>query len=137
MAFGPNISPREDLWLGTLVGIRFASRVCHQCEFCTSGRDQHCTKLTNHLHHEDGSFQQYCILDAKYLTMLPQDIDPTVVGPALCAGVTAYKVGSQTCSDRFQCSMLQAVVNANLNKGEWLTVIGAGGGLGHFAGQSS
>jgi D-arabinose 1-dehydrogenase-like Zn-dependent alcohol dehydrogenase len=29
----------------------------------------------------------------------------------------------------------QAVVNANLKEGQWLTVIGAGGGLGHFAGQ--
>jgi len=119
VAFGPNLSPSKDLELGTLVGIRFASRVCHQCEYCRSGRDQHCANSTNHLHHEDGSFQQYCVLDTKYLTRLPQDIDPIVVGPALCAGVTAYK----------------AVVNANLKEGEWLTVIGAGGGLGHFAVQ--
>ncbi|KIX07239.1 uncharacterized protein Z518_01892 [Rhinocladiella mackenziei CBS 650.93] len=119
VAFGPNLSPGEELQLGTLVGIRFASRVCHQCEYCITGRDQHCEKSTNHLHHEDGSFQQYCVLDTKYLTLLPQDIDPVVVGPALCAGVTAYK----------------AVVNAHLKEGEWLTVIGAGGGLGHFAVQ--
>ncbi|KAK4941061.1 hypothetical protein LTR10_018982 [Elasticomyces elasticus] len=119
VAFGPNLSPTKDLQLGTLVGIRFASRVCHECEYCVSGREQHCTNSTNHLHHEDGSFQQYCVLDTKYLTTLPQDIEPTVVGPALCAGVTAYK----------------AVVNANLKEGEWLTVIGAGGGLGHFAVQ--
>ncbi|ETI23972.1 hypothetical protein G647_05779 [Cladophialophora carrionii CBS 160.54] len=116
---GPNLSPTEKLKLGTLVGIRFLSRVCHECEYCTSGRDQHCGNATNHLHHEDGSFQQYCVLDTKFLTELPQDIDPKVVGPALCAGVTAYK----------------AVTNANLKKGEYLTVIGAGGGLGHFAVQ--
>ncbi|KIW40393.1 uncharacterized protein PV06_07596 [Exophiala oligosperma] len=117
--FGPNVSPRDDLQVGTLVGIRFASRVCHQCEYCTSGREQHCTNATNHLHHEDGSFQQYCVLDTNYLTLLPQDVDPRVIGPTLCAGVTAYK----------------AVVNAHLKEGEWLTVIGAGGGLGHFAVQ--
>jgi len=117
--FGPNLSPTDKLKLGTLVGIRFLSRVCHECEYCTTGRDQHCGKSTNHLHHEDGSFQQYCVLDTKFLTALPQDIDPEVVGPALCAGVTTYK----------------AVKNANLKKGEYLTVIGAGGGLGHFAVQ--
>jgi D-arabinose 1-dehydrogenase-like Zn-dependent alcohol dehydrogenase len=44
------------------------------------------------LHHEDGSFQQYIALDAGYLTLLPQDVDPVVIGPVLCAGVTAYKV---------------------------------------------
>ncbi|OAL39884.1 hypothetical protein AYO20_00796 [Fonsecaea nubica] len=119
VAFGPNLSPNDRLQLGTLVGIRFASRVCHECEYCTSGRDQHCPHATNHLHHEDGSFQQYCVLDTKYLTELPQDLDPKVVGPVLCAGVTAYK----------------AVKNANVKQGEWLTVIGAGGGLGHFAVQ--
>jgi len=119
VAFGPGVSPRDDLQLGTIVGIRFASRICHQCEYCTSGQEQHCTNSTNHLHHEDGSFQEYCVLDTKHLTLLPQDIDPRVVGPALCAGVTAYK----------------AVVNANLKEGQWLTVIGAGGGLGHFAVQ--
>ena len=59
------------------------------------------------------------MLDTKYLTVLPQDIDPKVVGPVLCAGVTAYK----------------AVKNANLKPGEWLCVIGAGGGLGHLAVQ--
>jgi hypothetical protein len=35
----------------------------------------------------------YIALDADYLTILPDDIDPKVIGPVLCAGVTAYKVG--------------------------------------------
>lgn len=47
---------------------------------------------TNHLHDEDGSFQEYIALDADYLTVLPDDVDPKVMGPVLCAGVTAYKV---------------------------------------------
>jgi hypothetical protein len=45
------------------------------------------------LHHEDGSFQEFIALDAGYLTILPDDVDPVVIGPVLCAGVTAYKVG--------------------------------------------
>jgi alcohol dehydrogenase, propanol-preferring len=104
---------------GTLVGVRFLSRVCHQCEYCATDREQHCAKSKNHLHHEDGSFQEYCVLDTSYLTVLPDDVDPIVVGPTLCAGVTAYK----------------AVKNAGLKEGEWLVVVGAGGGLGHFAGK--
>lgn len=54
--------------------------------------EQYCLRSTNHLHHEDGSFQEYIALDADYLTILPNDVDPSVVGPVLCAGVTAYKV---------------------------------------------
>lgn len=75
-----------------LVGIRFVSRICRRCDFCLAGREQHCVKSTNHLHDEDGSFQEYIALDADYLTILPDDIDPSVMGPVLCAGLTTYKV---------------------------------------------
>lgn len=85
-------SGSTDVKIGTLVGIRFASRICRRCEFCLAGKEQHCTNSTNHLHHEDGSFQEYIALDADYLTILPDDIDPVVMGPVLCAGLTAYKV---------------------------------------------
>lgn len=30
---------------------------------------------------------------------------------------------------------LQAVLNANFKVGEWVVVVGAGGGLGHLAGE--
>jgi alcohol dehydrogenase, propanol-preferring len=82
----------ENVYIGMLVGIRFASRICRRCEFCMAGKEQHCINATNHLHHEDGSFQEYIALDVDYLTILPQDMDPVVVGPVLCAGLTAYKV---------------------------------------------
>lgn len=91
VALGPCCG--EDLKTGALVGIRFISRVCRRCEFCTAGMEQYCAKNTNHLHHDDGSFQEYIVLDADYLTILPEDVDPKVMGPVLCAGLTAYKVG--------------------------------------------
>ncbi|KAJ9293324.1 hypothetical protein DTO271G3_7820 [Paecilomyces variotii] len=76
-----------DLSIGDLVGIRFASRICRRCEFCLAGTEQYCVRSTNHLHHEDGSFQEYIVLDGGYLTLLPQDVDPVVIGPVLCAGL--------------------------------------------------
>ncbi|KAL4803725.1 chaperonin 10-like protein [Aspergillus unguis] len=117
VALGPGCKP--DVKVGMLVGIRFTSRICRRCEFCLAGVEQHCVKATNHLHHEAGSFQEYIALDADYLTILPDDIDPKEIGPVLCAGITAYK----------------AVLNANIRAGSWLVVVGAGGGLGHFAVQ--
>ncbi|KAE8149513.1 alcohol dehydrogenase [Aspergillus avenaceus] len=117
VAIGPGC--KDDLQVGGLVGIRFSSRICRRCEFCLAGAEQHCVKGTNHLHHEDGSFQEYIALDADYLTILPEDVDPVVTGPVLCAGVTAYK----------------AVLNAGIRAGQWLVVVGAGGGLGHLAVQ--
>ncbi|GAD96113.1 alcohol dehydrogenase [Paecilomyces variotii No. 5] len=119
VSLGPGCENDPDLHIGDLVGIRFASRICRRCEFCLAGAEQYCVRSTNHLHHEDGSFQEYIALDAGYLTILPQDVDPVVIGPVLCAGVTAYK----------------AVLNANVRAGKWLVVVGAGGGLGHLAVQ--
>lgn len=137
VALGPGCG--SDLKLGNLVGIRFNSRVCRRCEFCLAGTEQYCVKSTTHLLHEDGSFQQYIALDADYLTILPDDVDPKLIGPVLCAGITAYKVGSQpsTVCRQWYAYMLipsQAVLGTNIRAGSWLVVVGAGGGLGHLAG---
>ncbi|KAI1826374.1 alcohol dehydrogenase [Xylaria intraflava] len=117
VALGPGCD--ESIKIGALVGIRFVSRVCRRCPFCLEGNEQHCTDSRNHLHHEDGSFQEYIALDAGYLTVLPDDVDPATTGPVLCAGLTTYK----------------AVKNARIKVGDWVVVIGAGGGLGHLAVQ--
>ncbi|OJI95883.1 hypothetical protein ASPVEDRAFT_122024 [Aspergillus versicolor CBS 583.65] len=119
LSLGPDITHPTGLKVGGLVGIRFASRICRRCEFCLAGTEQYCVRSTNHLHHEDGSFQEYIALDADYLTVLPDDVDPVVMGPVLCAGLTAYK----------------AVLNTQIQPGNWLVVVGAGGGLGHLAVQ--
>lgn len=87
--------------------------------------------MTNHLHHEDGAFQQYVALDADNLTILPDDIDPVEMGPILCAGITAYKVGLPTARlPPAQLIVSQCVQSANFKPGEWVVVIGAAGGMG-------
>ena len=96
VALGPSVKSIDgDIRVGGLVSIRFGARVCHRCEFCLRGIEQYCPRATNHLHHEDGSFQEFCVLDAGYLTLLPEGVDVLAAGPTLCAGVTAYKVGAQ------------------------------------------
>ena len=124
VGLGSSVSKSNpQLQLNKLLGIRFLSRVCHTCYYCKLGQDQYCLNSRNHLHHEDGAFQQYCVLPVKddYYIPLPDAsvCDPAVLGPSLCAGVTAYK----------------AVMNTDPKPGEYLVVIGAGGGLGHFAVQ--
>lgn len=100
IALGPNCNTnptQPELKIGALVGIRFSSRVCRRCKFCLAGTEQYCVRGTNHLHHEDGSFQEYIALDADYLTLLPESVDERVMGPVLCAGLTAYKVLYSQC----------------------------------------
>ncbi|KAK6416475.1 hypothetical protein LTR81_010059 [Elasticomyces elasticus] len=124
IALGPGLAERDpSIQVGGLVGIRFSSRVCRRCEYCLKGEEQYCQgvgiKPTNHLHHEDGSFQEYICLDAGYITLLPQDVDPVLAAPTLCAGLTAYK----------------SVKNAAVKPGQVVVVVGAGGGLGQYAVQ--
>lgn len=64
----------------------------------------------------DGTFQQYSVQDATYVTPVPEGIDPAEASVILCAGVTIYK----------------AIKTAGLQHGEWLAIAGAGGGLGHL-----
>ena len=95
--------------------------------------------MTNHLHHEDGAFQQFVALDGDNLTVLPDDIDPVEIGPVLCAGITAYKVGrdltfqtlATCCGPELRSeSAKQCVKACDVNPGEWIVVIGAAGGMG-------
>jgi alcohol dehydrogenase, propanol-preferring len=51
--------------------------------------------------------------------VLLEDVDPSIQGTVPCASVTAYK----------------AVLNANINKWQYIVVLCAGCGLGHFAAQ--
>jgi len=89
VALGSGLPERDSsIKLGGLVGIRFSSRICRRCDFCLGGQEQYCQNATNHLHHEDGAFQEYCCLDAGYLTILPDDVDPIATAPTLCAGLT-------------------------------------------------
>ena len=125
MALGSGLPERDpSIYIGALVGIRFSSRICRRCYYCLDGQEQYCQgvgtfKPTNHLHHEDGAFQEYVCLDAGYLTLLPGDVDPVATAPTLCAGLTAYK----------------AVKNSEVKVGDWMAVVGAGGGLGQYAVQ--
>ncbi|KAL1620834.1 hypothetical protein SLS56_009445 [Neofusicoccum ribis] len=104
----------DDIKVGSFVGIRFASRICRRCEFCLAGTEQYCVKSTNHLHHEDGSFQEYIALDAGYLTILPDDIDPAVMGPVLISVQYARAQGA-----------LVIGVDGGASKGDFIKSIGA------------
>ncbi|KAL7923774.1 alcohol dehydrogenase [Trichoderma austrokoningii] len=117
VALGPGVP--EDIKIGSYIGVPFIARVCRRCNYCMAAKEQYCAKQLNHLHHRDGSFQEYIVMGTDYLAVLPDDIDPVVMGPILCAGVTTYK----------------AVKNANVKAGDSVVIVGAGGGLGHLAVQ--
>jgi len=118
VAVGANV---QDLWqIGNRAGIKWIASVCRRCEFCTNGQDEcHCPKQLNSGFTVAGTFQEYCLTDARYATRLPDGVKDEEAGPIMCGGVTAYV----------------ACKRSKVLPGQWIVIPGAGGGLGHFGVQ--
>ncbi|KAL7947616.1 hypothetical protein V8C42DRAFT_318264 [Trichoderma barbatum] len=88
-------------------------------ENCIEGAEASCVNLKVSGYFTPGTFQQYCIATARYVTPIPDNLDLAAAAPLMCGGVTVYT----------------ALKKAGLRPGDWVAVFGAGGGLGHLAVQ--
>lgn len=105
--------------IGDYAGIKWLNGSCLTCEHCESGHEPNCDKADMSGYSHDGTFQQYATADAVQAARIPAGTDLAEVAPILCAGVTVYK----------------ALKEANLRQGQWVAILGAGGGLGTLAVQ--
>jgi propanol-preferring alcohol dehydrogenase len=115
---GPNCEGSK-IALGQRVGIKYVSGVCMNCDHCLEGMEPLCEKATYSGFYTPGTFQQYVLSPANYVTPIPDGVDSAAVAPMLCAGLTVYT----------------ALRKAGAKSGQWVVVSGAGGGLGHIACQ--
>ncbi|PGH20092.1 hypothetical protein AJ80_03660 [Polytolypa hystricis UAMH7299] len=114
---GPGVSHPT---IGSKVGVKYIASACLSCRYCLLGMESNCVaaKLSGSFH--PGTFQQYCVAAANYVTVLPEGVpDDELAGlaPIMCAGITVYT----------------GLKHGNLRPGDWVAVSGAGGGLGHLA----
>ena len=149
VAVAPDV---EHLWkIGDRAGIKWVASVCRNCELCicssthpqnvefvflhgglilllislpsssgTNGIDEvYCPSQLNSAYSTPGTFQEYVLTDGYYATRIPDNVSDEEAGPIMCGGVTAY-VGCK---------------RSAVKPGQWLAVLGAGGGLGHLAVQ--
>lgn len=63
-----------------------------------------------------GFFAEYARIDATQAAKLPDKVSFKTAAPLACAGCTIYR----------------GVVLSGVQKGEWLAIVGSGGGLGHL-----
>ncbi len=90
---------------------------CGACEYCLSGRPRHCAKGKGIL----GTFaEEFCVW-AKGLVKLPDSIGDHEA-PLACGGLTAY-------------GAVKKLQKHQVPPGRAVAVIGAAGGLGHYAVQ--
>ncbi|MDA8140633.1 MAG: zinc-binding dehydrogenase [Desulfobacteraceae bacterium] len=90
---------------------------CGACEFCLSGRPRLCHAAKPLL----GTYAEYIAAWAKALVPLPEQVADREVSLA-CGGLTAY-------------SAIKKLIHYGVSPGRPVALIGAAGGLGHYAVQ--
>ncbi|KAK0727718.1 chaperonin 10-like protein, partial [Lasiosphaeria miniovina] len=104
---------------GTRVMCGLALGPCGACAECTTGPEserQYCAAHVAAGITVDGFFSAYVRADARTSTRVPDGVSLLTAAPLACAGNTVWR----------------AVAVAGLKPGQWLAVVGAGGGLGHI-----
>ena len=128
--------------VGDRVGIKWISSACGNCRTslshlpshpyqsltynpfpvaCHENVDAACSNAKLSGYYNPGTFQQYTLGPASYVTPIPDSLPSDVAAPLLCAGVTVYS----------------ALKRSEAKPGHWVVISGAGGGLGHIATQLS
>ncbi|KAL1606625.1 hypothetical protein SLS60_004031 [Paraconiothyrium brasiliense] len=105
--------------VGDRVGIKWMAGICETCDACRVGLDASCVKGKVSGYYTPGTFQQYVLAPANYVTPIPEGLDSAAAAPMLCAGVTVYS----------------ALRKSNTQSGNFVVILGAGGGLGHLGTQ--
>lgn len=90
---------------------------CGACEYCLGGQPRHCAQGKGIL----GTFAEYLPVWAKSLVKVPQSV-PDREAPLACGGLTAY-------------GALKKLGKYHVPAGAAVAVVGAAGGLGHYAVQ--
>lgn len=107
----------KDVNIGDYAGVKWLNGSCMDCYFCRQADEPLCPEPLLSGYTVDGTFQQYCIAKANHIARIPKECDLEAISPVLCAGITVYK----------------ALKESGVKPGQYVTIIGAGGGLGSMA----
>ena len=72
--------------VGDRVGIKWISAACGSCIACLNGNDGVCFNQKISGYYTPGTFQQYVVGPANYVTPIPEGVDSAMAAPMLCAG---------------------------------------------------
>ncbi|CAI5757491.1 unnamed protein product [Candida verbasci] len=111
VALGKDVT---DFQIGDFAGIKWLNHACMDCETCNNNLEQLCDKQTTSGYSTNGTFRQYATVDFRQAAHIPKDANHAELSPILCGGLTSYS----------------GIKNLNLKPGQWITIVGAGGGLG-------
>ncbi|KAK5997299.1 Alcohol dehydrogenase 1 [Cladobotryum mycophilum] len=107
----------KDIELGDHAGIKWINGSCLNCGYCQLSDEPLCSQALYSGYTVDGSFQEYAIAKAAHVARIPKECDLEAVSPILCAGITVYR----------------GLKESNTRAGQYVAIVGAGGGLGSIA----
>eukprot|EP01041_Mallomonas_annulata_P000587 gene587-1140_t len=107
----------ERFKVGDRVGVPWLHSACGHCEFCVSGWETLCPSQNMTGYSVNGCYSEYVVAMGSHVVKIPDSVTMEQAAPLLCAGVTTYKGLKET----------------ETKPGEFCTIIGAAGGLGHLA----
>ncbi len=76
---------------GQRVGIPWLGWTCGICRFCLAGRENLCESARCTGYQINGGFAEYTVADARYCFPLPDNEDPSLLAPLLCAGLIGHR----------------------------------------------
>jgi propanol-preferring alcohol dehydrogenase len=88
---------------------------CGACEYCLNGQPRHCAQAKGVM----GTFAERFAVYAPGLVKLPDSV-PDTEAPLACGGLTAY-------------GAVKKLLHHDIKPGRPIAIIGAAGGLGHYA----
>lgn len=103
--------------IGDHVLVPWLAGTCGKCEHCVTGHETMCDSRVSTGVDVDGAYAEFMVASAFRTVHLPPNLDPMQAAPLACAGVTAYK----------------ALKESGVRPGQWVAIMGGGGGLGHLA----
>ncbi len=110
---GSNVT---NLKLNQRVGIGWQRSSCMQCEWCTTGQENLCSKQTATCVGNPGGYADRMRADSRFAFEIPDTLDSAQVAPLFCGGATVFS----------------PLLRYNINPTSRVGVIGIGG-LGHLA----
>jgi alcohol dehydrogenase, propanol-preferring len=76
---------------GQRVGVPWLGHTCGVCPFCASARENLCDDPEFTGYTRDGGYATHAVADASFCFPLPDDADPAMQAPLLCAGLIGWR----------------------------------------------
>ncbi len=92
-ALGKNVTHFK---IGQRIGVPWLGKSCGHCDFCHSQRENLCDSAQFTGYQINGGFAEYCVADARYCFLIPQDYADIEAAPLLCAGLIGYRAWHKT-----------------------------------------